>query len=228
MDTESYGSWSKFLRSLKSRGITGVSCVTSDAHEGLKRAIKEIFVGASWQRCIVHLMRNVVAEGTTKKQRAIIGNILSSVFKEENPQVVRELYKQACIKIRALNKPAADILEEAEHEALVYLDFPQSHRKRLRTNNVQERLNREIKRRSRVVQVFPDRKAALRLIGAVLAEIEEKWHLRRWFNDISVLDAYEPKPDNLIKLEKTELEERCLQTIALAEKQALDKLGVVA
>lgn len=228
VDTESYGSWAKFLRSLKSRGVTGVSCVVSDAHEGLKRAIKEIFVGASWQRCIVHLMRNVVAEGTTKKQRAIIGNILSSVFKEENPQVVRELYRQACIKIRALNKAAGEILEESEHEALVYLDFPQNHRKRLRTNNVQERLNREIKRRSRVVQVFPDRNAALRLVGAVLAEIEEKWHLRRWFNDISVLDAYEPKPDNIISITKEELDIRCTQTILLAEKQALDKLGVVA
>lgn len=228
VDTESYGSWAKFLRSLKARGVREVSCVVSDAHVGLKRAIKEIFIGASWQRCILHLIRNVVSEGTNKKQRAIIGNILSSVFKEENPQVVRELYRQACIKIRTLNKSAAKILEEAEHEALVYLDFPQSHRKRLRTNNVQERLNREIKRRSKVVQVFPDRKAALRLVGAVLSEIEEKWHLRRWFSDISVLDAYEINPNNMIKLKQDELEDRCIQTIILAQKQALDKMGVVA
>ena len=95
-------------------------------------------------------------------------------LKEDNPQIVREAYRQACIRISALNKEAGKLAEDAEIDVLAYLDFPEEHRKRLRTNNVQERLNREIKRRLNVIQVFPSRESCMRLVGAVLGEIEEK------------------------------------------------------
>lgn len=119
-------------------------------------------------------MRNLIWKGTNKKQRKIIGGIISAVFKEDNPQVVREAYRQACIRLSALNEEAGKLAEDAEIDVLAYLDFPEEHRKRLRTNNVQERLNREIKRRSNVIQVFPSRESCMRLVGAVLGEIEEK------------------------------------------------------
>lgn len=131
VDTESYDSWLAFLRTVRGRGASGVRLVVSDAHEGLRRAIEEVFQGAAWQRCVVPLMRD-------------------------------------CPR-------AADVWEAAEADALAYLDFPASHWKRLRTNNLQERTNREIKRRSRVVQVFPSVRSLERLAGAVMCEQDEAW-----------------------------------------------------
>ena len=182
IDTESYEGWAEFLRSLRSRGVDGVACVTSDAHEGLKRAISEVFPGAAWQRCIVHLERNVAGCATNRKKRGAIYSILHAVFAEDDPALARELYHQACEEIDKICPKAAKILEEAEVDALAYLDFPYEHHKRLRTNNVQERANRELKRRSRVVQVFPSRKALIRMMGAVYSEMDEDWQSKRWFS----------------------------------------------
>lgn len=191
IDTESYLGWIGFLRSLRERGVGGVVCVTSDAHEGLRRAIGEAFPGAAWQRCIVHLERNAIACAAGKRQRAAIGSILHAVFAERDPALVRELYHLACEEIASFNGRAAGLLEEAEADALAYLDFPYEHHRRLRTNNIQERANREIKRRSRVVQVFPSRKSLIRMLGAVLSEMDEAWSARRWFTVASISEAYE-------------------------------------
>ncbi|WP_283170630.1 IS256 family transposase [Curtanaerobium respiraculi] len=191
IDTESYPGWLSFLESLKARGIEGVVCVTSDAHEGLKAAIADVWPKAAWQRCIVHLERNAAKHAGNQAQRAAIFRILHTVFAESDPALVRELYHLACDEIRSFCAQAADILEDAEPDALAYLDFPYEHHRRLRTNNVQERTNREIKRRSRVVQVFPSRKALIRMAGAVLAEKDEEWAGRRWFTEASTMQAYE-------------------------------------
>ena len=193
IDTESYLGWKDFLQSLRKRGIDGVVCVTSDAHEGLRRAIEEIFPGAAWQRCITHLERNAISCASNKRQTAAIGAILHAVFSEQDPALVRELYHLACEKIAQFNKKASKILEVAEVDALTYLDFPYEHHRRLRTNNVQERVNREIKRRSRVVQVFPSRKSLIRMLGALLSEMDENWSFRRWFSKESILETYEDK-----------------------------------
>ena len=183
--------WKGFLQSLRACGVEGVACVTSDAHEGLRRAIEETFPGAAWQRCIVHLERNAASCAANNRQRAAIGSILHAVFAERDPALVRELYHLACEEIAGFNAKAAGLLEEAEADALAYLDFPYEHHRRLRTNNVQERANREIKRRSRVVQVFPSRKSLIRMLGAVLSEMDEGWSARRWFTERSILEAYE-------------------------------------
>jgi transposase-like protein len=193
IDTESYAGWANFLRSLRERGVDGVMCVTSDAHEGLKRAIEEVFPGAAWQRCIVHLMRNAASACATRQKRAAVLAILHAVFDERDPALVRNLYHLACEKIEHICPKAAELLEDAEADALAYLDFPYIHHKRLRTNNVQERANRELKRRSRVVQVFPSRKSLIRMLGAVFSEIDEDWASRRWFTEDSIALAYSGK-----------------------------------
>jgi transposase-like protein len=190
-DTESYASWLGFLRGLRDRGITGTLCVTSDAHEGLRRAIEETFPGAAWQRCIVHLERNCCSLARTRRQRALIGQVLSAVFAERDPALVRALYHLAIDEVGAICPTAGELLEDAEADALAYLDFPYEHHIRLRTNNVQERTNREIKRRSRVVQVFPSRRSLLRYVAAALSEMDEGWQSRCWFSSVSIQEAYE-------------------------------------
>lgn len=191
IDTESYDGWRSFLLSLRARGVDGVICVTSDAHEGLKRAIQEVFPGAAWQRCVVHLMRNAAGNAPTRQKRGAVLGILKAVFAERDPELVRELYQLATERIEGFCPKAAEVLEEAEADALAYLDFPYEHHVRLRTNNVQERANRELKRRSRVVQVFPSRKSLIRMMGAVFSEMDEDWAGRRWFSDDSIGRAVE-------------------------------------
>lgn len=191
IDTESYDGWRSFPLSLRARGVDGVICVTSDAHEGLKRAIQEVFPGAAWQRCVVHLMRNAAGNAPTRQKRGAVLGILKAVFAERDPELVRELYQLATERIEGFCPKAAEVLEEAEADALAYLDFPYEHHVRLRTNNVQERANRELKRRSRVVQVFPSRKSLIRMMGAVFSEMDEDWAGRRWFSDDSIGRAVE-------------------------------------
>ena len=116
---------------------------------------------------------------------------LMAAFVERDAALVRELYHLACEEISGFRPKAAALLEEAEADALAYLDFPYAHHRRLRTNNVQERANREVKRRSRVVQVFPSRKSLIRLVGAVPSEMDEDWQGKRWFTVESIAEAYE-------------------------------------
>ena len=138
VDTESYDSWLAFLRRVRARGVTGVQLVTSDAHEGLRRAIEEVFQGAAWQRCVVHLMRDCAraASGSRSLQRRV-SRIVAPVFRLKDAGAVRAAYHIAIEMLESCCKDAARILEEAEPDALAYLDFPASHWKRLRTNNVQ-------------------------------------------------------------------------------------------
>lgn len=160
VDTESYASWKGFLRGLRERGLEGVRCVTSDAHGGIVRAVREVFPGAAWQRCVVHLERDVVSAIPTRA-----GRVLHAIFAEEDPARARAMYQAACGLISRLSRDAAAVMESAEADALAHLDFPAGHRRRIRTNNVQERLNREIKRRSRVV-VFGQVKVSEMVKGA--------------------------------------------------------------
>ena len=191
IDTESFDGWKSFLLSLRARGVDGVMCVTSDAHEGLRRAIQEVFPGSAWQRCIVHLMRDAAGGAPTRQKRGAVLGILRAVFAERDPELVRELYQLAIGQIEGFCPKAAEFLEDAEADALAYLDFPYEHHVRLRTNNVQERANRELKRRSRVVQVFPSRKSLIRMMGAVFSEMDEDWAGRRRLDDDPVGRAVE-------------------------------------
>lgn len=149
-----------------------------------------MFPGAAWQRCIVHLERNAAACCPTRRKRAAVLSILGAVFSEDDPALVRELYGLACEEVAGICPKAAELLEDAEPDALAYLDFPPSHWKRLRTNNLQERTNREIKRRSRVVQVFPSVASLVRLAGAVMCEQDEAWSASRYFSEARMRELY--------------------------------------
>ena len=140
----------------------------------------------------MHLMRNAASLAPARQKRAAVLAVLHAVFDERDPGLVRELYHLACQEIGRFCPKAAGLLEEAEADALAYLDFPYAHHRRLRTNNVQERANRELKRRSRVVQVFPSRKSLIRMLGAVFAEMDEDWEARRWFTEESIAQAMGP------------------------------------
>lgn len=208
VDTEGYDSWSEFLGRVKSRGVTGVMPAASDAHEGLRRAIEETFQGAAWQRCAVHLMRDCAraASGSRRLQRRVC-RIVAPVFRLKEEGAARAAYHLAVEMLESCCPKAAEILEEAEPDALAYLDFPASHWKRLRTNNVQERANREIKRRSRVVQVFPSVASLERLAGAVMCDMDEEWQEARYFSKARMDELYDetrasrpeepPAPDRL-------------------------------
>jgi transposase-like protein len=191
IDAESCDGWRAFPLSLRARGVEGVACVTSDAHEGLKRAIQEAFPGAAWQRRIVRLMRDAAGNAPTRQRRGAALGIPKAVFAERGPELVREPYRLATEQIEGFRPKAAEALEEAEADAPACLDLPYGHHARLRADDVQERADRELERRSRVVQVFPGRKPLIRMMGAVFAETDEDWAGRRWFNDDSIGRAVE-------------------------------------
>ena len=156
VDTESYDSWSEFLGRVKARGITGVRLATSDAHEVLRRAMEEVFQGAAWQRCVVHLMRDRArAASGSRSPRRRVSRVFAPVFRLRDAGAAWAAYHLAIETLESCRGDAARILEEAEPDALAYLDFPASHWKRPRANNVRERANGETRRRSRVAQVFP-------------------------------------------------------------------------
>ena len=192
VDAESYAGWLTLLRSLRERGVGGVLCATSDAREGLRRAIEEVLPVAAWQRRVVHLMRNAASRAPTRQKRGAVLAIPRAVFDERDPELVRELYRLACGEVGGICPKAAELLEDAEADAPAYPDFPYAHHRRLRTDNVQERANREPKRRSRVVQVFPSGKSLMRMLGAVLSEMDEDWASRRRFTEDPIAMAASP------------------------------------
>lgn len=173
--SESYASWRGFLQDLSERGVRGVRLVTSDAHEGLRRAISEVCPEATWQRCIAHVKRDVLAgiEGAEGQRRARA--VMAPVFKEPDPALVRALYHRAVDELAAFAPRAAAVLEGAEVDALAYLSFPRPHRAKVRTNNVQERSNLELKRRAKAVQAFPSTGSVMRLLGAIAVEMNDGW-----------------------------------------------------
>ena len=191
VDAESYDSWLAFLRKIRDRGVSGAELVVSDAHPGLVRSLGEVFQGAAWQRCAVHLTRDCMREAGSRQLRRRVGRIVSQVFHGRDAATVTAMYHAACDMLEGCCPRAAAILEEAEPDALAYLDFPPSHWKRLRTNNVQERTNREIKRRSRVVQVFPSTASLVRLAGAVMCEQDEIWQESRYFSEAKMSELYD-------------------------------------
>ena len=221
VDTESAASWKAFLRGLRRRGVSGVRCVVSDAHEGLVQAIAEVFQGAAWQRCIVHLERDVAGWFSKKEEKAVATAAMKAVFAERDPRLVRAAYRVAARRIAEMRPRAGELLEDAEADALAYLDFPCEHHIRLRTNNVQERANAEIKRRTKVVGVFPSVESMMRLVGSVLIDVNEEW-LGRGFIDASSLEGirraecgFDPVPDDVL--------ERARARIAAAIEEKLGK-----
>lgn len=195
VDTESHLSWRDFLLSLRRRGLSGVELCVSDAHEGLVRALGEVFPGSSWQRCVTHLERNVAEWCRRKRVGGAAVAALKAALAERDPELVREGWSRACGLLASEDAAAGARLEEATPFALAYLGFPREHRNWIRTNNVQERMNCEIKRRTRVVQVFPSKESLVRLAGAVCLNQNDAWLGSAYFMDPRGLEpGYESEP----------------------------------
>lgn len=192
VDAESHLSWRDFLLGLRRRGLSGVRLVTSDAHEGLVRAMREALPGAAWQRCIAHLERNVRDRCRRRGDGEAAVAALKAAFAERDPGLVRAGYRRACELLEGVDPRGAALLEDAGPSALAYLAFPREHAVWVRTNNVQERMNCEIKRRTRVVQVFPSADSLVRLVGAVCCDQNDAWACERNFIDRrSLAEGYE-------------------------------------
>ena len=174
-NAESYASWRGFPRDLEGRGVRNVRLVTSDAHDGLVRAIREVYPEATWQRCIVHVKRDVLAKIDGREAQRRARAVMSPIFRESDPTLVRALYHKAVDELASFAPDASRVLEDAEVDALAYLSFPREHRIKIRTNNVQERMNCELKRRTKVVQTFPSTGSVLRLLGGIVDEVNADW-----------------------------------------------------
>ncbi|MBL4775814.1 MAG: IS256 family transposase [Mariprofundus sp.] len=173
-DSESKESWGDMFIWLKQRGLQGVEFVVSDCHTGLKAAAKQQFQGTTWQRCQVHLMRNVWAKASKKHRPALTAG-MRRIFGSPCKQDARAAFRTLAAEMEGLADKALDILETGLEDALAVMSLPEKYRKRLATTNMQERLNEEIRRREKVIRIFPNEESAVRLIGALLAEKHESW-----------------------------------------------------
>jgi len=174
--------WLEFLRKLVARGLRGVQLAISDAHEGLRRAIEQVLAGATWQRCRVHFMRNVLSQ-VPKSSQSMVSSIIRTIFAQPSQEAAVMQLRQVAQQLRGKFPKAMDILEQAESDVLAYMAFPREHWRQIHSTNPLERLNREIRRRSDVVGIFPNRESVIRLIGAILIEQQDEWTVaRRYFS----------------------------------------------
>jgi transposase-like protein len=186
--------WLQFLRQLKQRGLREVQLVTSDAHEGLKKALGQVLTGATWQRCRVHFMRNLLAH-IPKRDKAMVAAAVRTLFVVADRTAAGQQLTGVATALQKRYPKAAALLLEAETDILAYMDFPQSHWRRIYSTNPLERLNKEIKRRTNVVGIFPDRDSVIRLVGSLLMEIDDEWQIgRRYFSQASMKALLEPEP----------------------------------
>jgi transposase-like protein len=177
--------WSTFLRSLHKRGLAGVKLVISDAHEGLKGAIRRVF-SATWQRCRVHWMRSALAH-VPKGQQTMVAAALRQAFLQPDQDSARRVWRQMADQFRPRWPKLGSLMDESEHEVLAYMGFPPQHRAKLHSTNPLERLNKEVKRRADVVGIFPSEQAILRLIGAVLLEANDEWQLQQRYMQVEAM-----------------------------------------
>jgi len=184
--SEDEASWTDFLRGLNERGLDSVKLVISDAHKGLKAAIASQMPGTSWQRCRTHFARNLLCK-IPKKAQDFVAAALRNVFDQPNKKEVHEALHNLVGQLDRF-PDAATLLEEAENDILAFADFPKAHWIKIRSNNPQERLNKEIRRRTDVVGIFPNRQAIIRLIGAVLCEQNDEWMVSRCYMSKETLE----------------------------------------
>ena len=192
-DSEDETFWTKFLRSLKTRGLSGVRLVISDAHAGLKAAIRKCFTGASWQRCRVHFARNLLAV-IPKAHQEMVSAAFRSIFALGTSEEVTARYDEVTDTLETRFPKAAALMASARTDVLAFAAFPRAHWRKIWSNNPLERLNKEVKRRSNVVGIFPNDAAAIRLIGAVLADQHDEWAItRRYLSETSMAQLDQPR-----------------------------------
>jgi putative transposase len=169
--------WTAFLRKLARRGLRGVKLVISDAHEGIKAAVAKV-LHASWQRCRVHFMRNVLAHAG-KSGRRVVSAFIATAFAQDDAEAARIQWRKVADQLRSKLRKLAAFMDQAEPDVLAFMNFPKDHRTKIHSTNPLERLNGEIKRRTDVVGIFPNEAAILRLVGAILLEQNDEWAVQR-------------------------------------------------
>lgn len=174
--------WLAFLRSLRARGLKGVELAISDAHPGLKDAIASVLRGATWQRCRTHFVRNLLTT-VPKAAHGIVATFVRTIFAQPDAESVRAQHARTVEQLQTRFREAAKMLADAE-EILAFTAFPKEHWRQIWSNNPQERLNREIRRRTDVVGIFPNRESIVRLVGAVLCELNDDWAVVRRYMTI--------------------------------------------
>lgn len=181
--------WTKFLRTLTRRGLRGVKLVISDAHEGLKAAIAKVF-SATWQRCRVHFMRNALAH-VSKKQRLMVAASIRTAFEQETAKQAHAEWRLVADRLRPRFAKLSQLMDEAEYDVLAYRDFPPDHYRQIHSTNPLERLNGEVKKRTRVIGIFPNEDAITRLAGAILLEQNDEWALSKRYMTLESMAVIE-------------------------------------
>ena len=174
--------WSTFLKSLVRRGLREVKLVISDAHEGLKAAIRRV-MGASWQRCRVHWMRNALSY-VPKGQQSMVSAALRQAFIQPDRVSASQTLRHVADQLRGKWPKLGDFIDDSEIDVLAHMDFPAQHRTKIHSTNPLERLNKEVKRRADVVGIFPNEGSIIRLIGAVLLEANDEWQTQNRYMQI--------------------------------------------
>jgi len=192
--SEAGAGWLAFMRGLVARGLRGVQLAISDAHLGLRDAIAATLPGATWQRCRTHFMRNLLTK-VPKSAQGLVGTLVRMIFAQPDAELTRAQHARVVEQLATRWPAAAALLQEAQADLLAFTHFPREHWRQIWSNNPQERLNRELKRRTDVVGIFPNRAAIIRLVGAVLAEQHDEWAVvRRYLTLDPTLRPSTPAP----------------------------------
>jgi transposase-like protein len=190
--------WLDFLRSLEKRGLKGVKLVISDAHEGLKAAIAQVFK-ASWQRCRVHFMRNALAH-VSKAQHSVVSAAIRSVFSQDNQAAASQTWRHVANQLRPRFPRLAGLMDDAEADVIAFMAFPRAHWPKLHSTNPIERLNKEVKRRADVVGIFPNEASIRRLVGAILLEQNDEWQLQHRYMSLETMTGLAEEATSLPKI----------------------------
>ena len=182
-NSESESSWIEIFKRLRQRGLNGVEFLVSDDHAGLVNAVNQQFQGVIWQRCQTHFMRNILGH-CPRYLKQDIANEIKLIFKAENKDIAIQLARDTIARYEGKASRAMDCLENGLEDGIAVLNLPQRYRQRLRTSNLAERMNEEIRRRERVIRIFPNEDAVMRLIGALLAEKYEEWQAASKYFDM--------------------------------------------
>ena len=202
-DSETEAFWQQFLASLRDRGLGGVRLVISDAHRGLGAAADRWFQGAARQRCRVHFIRNLLAL-VPKSHQHMAAAVFRTIFAQPDASAVADAWDQVTDQLAARFAKIGPLMDSAKTEVLAFAAFPRAHWQKIWSTNPLERINKEIKRRSRVVGIFPNEASAIRLVGAILADLHDEWHTtdRRYLSEDSMSLLY-PERDTLATAELT-------------------------
>ncbi len=195
-DSEDKAFWTAFLRSLRARGLSGVRLVISDGHEGLKAAIERVMLGASWQRCRVHFLRNVLAK-VPKGSAEMVAAAIRTIFAQPDALAVADQLDSIAAKLGRQFPAVEAMLRDSAPDLCAFAAFPQAHWKKIWSTNPLERVNKEIKRRTNVVGIFPNEASVVRLAGSVLLEVHDEWQVaeRRYLSEGSMAKLYENDND---------------------------------